>query len=76
MSEHDLEKIASAVYKYSANIKDSGFSAKHLAENPKKLAGFQTPGTPAFLMYDHQLKIKKHTSVDIEYHFQSDEGWY
>ena len=65
MSEHDLEKIASAVYKYSANIKDSGFSAKHLAENPKKLAGFQTPGTPAFLMYDHQLKINKlASSVD------------
>ena len=41
MSEHDLEKIASAVYKYSANIKDLGFSAKHLAEKPKKLAGFK-----------------------------------
>ena len=41
MFEHDLEKIGSAVSKHSENIKGFGFSAKNLAENPKKLAGFK-----------------------------------
>ena len=39
MFKHDLEKIGSAVSKQSENIKGFGFSAKNLAENPKKLAG-------------------------------------
>ena len=38
---HDLEKIGSAVSKHSENIKGFGFSAKNLAENPKKMAGFE-----------------------------------
>ena len=41
MFKHDLEKIGSAVSKHSENIKGFGFSAKNLAENPKKLAGFE-----------------------------------
>ena len=41
MFEHDLEKIGTAVFKHNANLKSSGFSAKNLAENPKKLAGFK-----------------------------------
>ena len=41
MFKHDLEKIGSAVSKHSENIKGFGFSAKNLAENPKKLAGFK-----------------------------------
>ena len=41
MFEHDLEKIGSAVSKHSENIKGFGFSAKNLAENPNKLAGFK-----------------------------------
>ena len=41
MFKHDLEKIGSAVSKHSENIKSFGFSAKNLAENPKKLAGFE-----------------------------------
>ena len=41
MFEHDLEKIGSAVSKHNANLGDSGFSAKNLAENSKKVAGFQ-----------------------------------
>ena len=40
MFKHDLEKIGSAVSKHSENIKGFGFSAKNLAENPKKMAGF------------------------------------
>ena len=39
MFKHDLEKIGKAVSKHSENIKGFGFSAKNLAENPKKLAG-------------------------------------
>ena len=42
MFEHDLEKIGSAVSKHSENIKGFGFSAKNLAENPNKLAGFKS----------------------------------
>ena len=41
MFKHDLEKIGSAVSRHSENIKAFGFSAKNLAENPKKLAGFE-----------------------------------
>ena len=41
MFEHDLEKIGSVVSKQSANLRSSGFSAKTLGENPKKLAGFK-----------------------------------
>ena len=41
MFKHDFEKIGSAVSKHSENIKAFGFSAKNLAENPKKLAGFE-----------------------------------
>ena len=40
MFKHDLEKIGSAVSKHCENIKGFGISAKNLAENPKKLAGF------------------------------------
>ena len=39
MFEYDLEKIGSAVLKHSEHIKGFGFSAKKLAENPKKKAG-------------------------------------
>ena len=39
MFEHDFEKIGSAVSTHSENLKGFGFSAKKLAENPKKLAG-------------------------------------
>ena len=39
MFKHDLEKIGSAVSKHSENIKGFGFSAKNLAENPKKIGG-------------------------------------
>ena len=35
MFKHDMEKIG------SENIKGFGFSAKNLADNPKKLAGFK-----------------------------------
>ena len=41
MFKQDLEKIGSAVSKHSENIKGFGFSAKNLAENPKKMAGFE-----------------------------------
>ena len=41
MFKHDLEKIGSAVSKHSENIKGFGFSAKNLAENPKKSARFE-----------------------------------
>ena len=41
MFKHDLEKIGSAVSKHSENIRGFWFSAKNLAENPKKLAGFK-----------------------------------
>ena len=41
MFEHDFEKIGSAVSTHSENLKGFGFSAKKLAENPKKLAGFK-----------------------------------
>ena len=41
MFEHDLEKIGSAVSEHTENIKGFGFSAKNLAGNPKKLAGFE-----------------------------------
>ena len=41
MFEHDLEKIGSAVSKYSENLKDFRYPAKNLAENPKKMAGFK-----------------------------------
>ena len=41
MFKHDLEKIGSAVSKHSENIKAFGFSANNLAENPKKMAGFE-----------------------------------
>ena len=41
MFEHDFEKIRSAVSTHSENLKGFGFSAKKLAENPKKLAGFK-----------------------------------
>ena len=37
MFEHDLEKIGSAVSKHSENLKGFRFSAKNLAENPKKM---------------------------------------
>ena len=40
MFEHDLEKLGSAVSKHSENFKSFGLSAKKLAENPKKMAGF------------------------------------
>ena len=39
MFEHDFEKIGSAVSTHSENLKGFGFSAKKLAENPKKMAG-------------------------------------
>ena len=48
MFKHDLEKIGSAVSKHSENIKGFGFSAKNLAENPKKLAGFEPPDPQLF----------------------------
>ena len=62
MFEHDLEKIGSAVSKNSENIKDFGFSAKNLAENPKNWRGL-IPRIPSFLdvwMYRQarQLYIK------------------
>ena len=41
MFKHDLEKIGSTVSKHSENIKGFGFSAKNLAENPKKMVGFE-----------------------------------
>ena len=41
MFKYDLEKIGSAVSKHSENLTHFGFSAKNLAENPKKLAGFE-----------------------------------
>ena len=37
MIQHDLEKIDSAVSKHSANLEGSGFSAKNLAADHKKL---------------------------------------
>ena len=43
MFEHDFEKIDSTVSKHSENLIGFRFSAKKLAENPKKLAGFK-PG--------------------------------
>ena len=48
MFEHDLEKIGSAVSKHSENLKGFGFSAKNLAENPKKWRGLN-PRNPSFL---------------------------
>ena len=48
MFKHDLEKIGSAVSKHSENIKAFGFSAKNLAENPKKWRGLN-PRNPRFL---------------------------
>ena len=48
MFKHDLEKIGSAVSKHSENIKSFGFSAKNLAENPKKWRGLN-PRNPSFL---------------------------
>ena len=41
MFEHDFEKSGSAVSTHSEDLKGFGFSAKKLAENPKKLAGFK-----------------------------------
>ena len=46
MFEHYLEKIGSAVFKHSANLKGFGFSAKNLAE--KKIRG-SNPRNPSFL---------------------------
>ena len=43
-----MEKIGSAVSKHSENLKGFGFSAKDLAENPKKWRGLN-PRTPSFL---------------------------
>ena len=40
MFEHDLEKISSAVYKHSANLKGYGFSANKFGGISKKLAEF------------------------------------
>ena len=51
MFKHDLEKIGSAVSKHSENIRGFWFSAKNLAENPKKFGGVRSPGSPAFWMY-------------------------
>ena len=43
-----MEKIGSAVSKHSENLKGLGFSAKNLAENPKKWRGL-IPRIPSFL---------------------------
>ena len=48
MFEHDFEKIGSAVSTHSENLKGFGFSAKKLAENPKKWRGL-IPRIPSFL---------------------------
>ena len=48
MLKHDLEKIGKAVSKHSENLKGFGFSAKNLAENPKKLAGIDPQGSQLF----------------------------
>ena len=50
MFQHDSEKIGSGVSKHSENFKSFGFSAKNLAENPKKMAGFK-PQDPQLFGY-------------------------
>ena len=54
MFKHDLEKIGSAVSKHSESLKGFKFSAKNLAENPKKWRGLN-PRNPSFLdVWFHQ----------------------
>ena len=58
MFEHSLDKIGSAVSQQSEFLKHFRFSAKSLAENPKKMAGFkpQEPqlfGCMAFAFTNH-----------------------
>ena len=38
MLKHDLERIGSAVFKHSANLKGSAFSAKKIRGKSKKMA--------------------------------------
>ena len=60
MFEHDLEKIGSAVLKHSENIKGFRFSAKKLAENPKKMAGFEPQEPQLFgCMYLNKMKLAR-----------------
>ena len=56
MFKHDLEKIGKAVSKHSENIKGFGFSAKKLAEKPKKLAGFE-PQDPQLFGCMHSCSV-------------------
>ena len=43
-----MQKIGSAVFKHSENLKGFGFSAKKLAENPKESAGINPQNPPLF----------------------------
>ena len=45
----NMEKNGSAVSKHSTNLRSSRFSAKKLAENPKKLAGFKPQDPQLFV---------------------------
>ena len=61
MFKHDLEKICSAVSKHSKNVRGFGFSAKNLAETPKKMAEFEPQDPQLFGC----MAIMKFRTVDL-----------